>query len=277
LLISLGLVLLSALALTAAPEIYPGLGRKWQHYRSPNFELYSANSDRASRDVLEKMELLRALFLDTFKLKVRLPQPVTIYYFDRQADFDGYRPPRFRGSTRYVGFCNNYPDRTVITLAPVGSDKEIAEVVYHEYIHYLFRVTEQNPAPWFNEGVAELFSTMKEDGEWLQLGLPVVGRVLELKSGRMMPFEQLFGVTYDSPLFRDSGHSGIFYAQAWAFLHYCRYGVNKIPPEKMALFLRVAGSPETQDRPEEFRALCRDLLGMDYPELLKELERYITF
>lgn len=276
LLLPLGLFLLPVLV-SAAPETFPGLGRKWQHYRSPNFELYSANSDRASRDVLEKMELLRALFLDTFKLKVRLPQPVTIYYFDRQADFDGYRPRNYRSNVRYVGFCNNYPDRTVITLAPVGSDENIAEVVYHEYIHCLFRITEQNPAPWFNEGVAELFSTMKEDGEWLQLGHPVVGRVIDLKNGRMMPFDQLFSVTRESPVFRNSGHSGIFYAQSWAFLHYCRFGVNKIPPEKVALFLRVAGSPETQERPEEFRNLCRELLGMDYPELLKELERYIAF
>jgi tetratricopeptide (TPR) repeat protein len=261
----------------AKPELYPGLSRKWQYYRSPNFELYSANNDRDSRDVLERMELLRALFMDTFKLSPRLPQPVTIYYFDRQADFDGYRPLHVRGGdAKYMGFCNNYPDRTVITIAPARDRDTTTEVIYHEYIHHLFRIAEQNPAPWFNEGVAELFSTMQEDKEWLQLGQPVNGRVLELQRGKMMPFEQLFAVRYDSPLFKDSGHTGIFYAQAWAFLHYCHFGVNKIPPEKMSLFLRVAGSAEIQERPEDFRTVCRQLLGFDYPELLRELEKYVT-
>ena len=272
-----GFALLVPLLRAAKGEIFPGLGRKWQYYQSPNFELYSANGDRDSRDVLEKMELLRAVFLDTFKLTVRLPQPVTIYYFDDEDDFNGYKPTIYRGgNVRFAGFCSNYPDRTVITLAPARNRSDARQVVYHEYIHYLFRITEQSPAPWFNEGVAELFSTIDEDKEWLQLGQPVVDRITELRRGRMMPFEQLFAVGYDSAVFRDSGHAGIFYAQSWAFLHYCRYGVNKIPPEKMALFLRAAGSPKTQDLPEQFRIMCKELLGYDYPALLRELEHYIN-
>lgn len=266
----------TALAAAGPREPYPGLGRKWQHYQSPNFELYSANNERESREVLERMELLRALFLDVFQLKARLPQPVTIYYFDRQADFDGYKPVRLRGGdARYQGFCNNFPDRTVITLAPARDRESAIEVIYHEYVHYLFRITEQNPAPWFNEGVAELFSTMQDDDGWLQLGRPVTGRVMELQRGRMMPFDQLFAVGYDSSVFKDSGHSGMFYAQSWAFLHYCYFGVNKIPQDKMALFLRIAGSSEIQKNPELFRKVCGELLGLDYTGLMREMERYI--
>lgn len=276
------LILFFAL-LTTAPlfaakgEAYPGLGRKWQYYRSPNFELYSANNDRESRDVLERLELLRALFLETFKLKARMPQPVTIYYFSKQDEFDGYRPLHVRGgSARYAGFCNSFPDRTVIMLAPASDRERAAEVIYHEYIHYLFRITEQNPAPWFNEGVAELFSTMEEDGEWLQLGRPIPGRILELQRGPMMSFDQLFAVEYESPLFKNSGHTGMFYSQSWAFMHFCYFGVNKIPPDKMTLFLRVAGSSQVQEKPEAFRAVARELLGLEYPEITKEMKRYIT-
>jgi hypothetical protein len=272
-----GIALLAQVLRAAKGEPYPGLGRKWHYYQSPNFELYSANGDRDSREVLEKMELLRALFLDTFQLKPRLPQPVTLYFFAKQEEFDAYLPASVRGGTaKYAGYCYNYPDRTVITLAPTRDRRATREVVYHEYIHHLFRITEQNPAPWFNEGMAELFSTMEEDKEWLVLGLPVVRRVLELQHSRMMPFDQLFAVRYESPVFRESGHSGIFYAQSWAFLHYCRFGVNKIPADKMAIFLRVAGSPDIQERSEEFRSACRELLGMNYQELLREMERYVT-
>jgi hypothetical protein len=44
----------------------------------------------------------------------------------------------------------------------------------------------------------------------------------------------------------------------------------------MSLFLLAAGSPVTQSEPAQFRTVCKDLLGMDYPELQRELERYIT-
>ena len=270
-----GLALLVSALRAAKGEPYPGLDRKWTHYQSPNFELYSANSERESRDVLEKMELLRALFLDTFQLKPRLPQPVTLFTFARQDEFDAYLPASHRSrDISYAGSCNNFPDRTVITLAPASNRNQARQVVYHEYIHYLFRITEQNPALWFNEGMAELFSTMDEDDGWLVLGTPAKGRVQELHTYPMMPFDQLFAVRPDSSLFKDSVDTGIFYAQSWAFLHYCRFGLHKIPAEKMELFLRVAGSPEIQDKAEQFRAICKNLLGMDYPELLREMERY---
>jgi len=272
------MLLVSQTALVSAkPDVFPGQNRKWNYYQSPNFELYSTNGDRDSRDVLEKMELLRAVFLDTFKLTVRLPQPVTLYCFNVDDDFNSYMPVTHRSDdVQYAGFCFGYTDRTVITLAPARNRAAASEVVYHEYIHHLFRVTEQTPAPWFNEGTAELFSTMQEVDDSLHLGQPSVGRVYELLQGQLMPFEELFAVTYDSPVFRDSTHSGIFYAQSWAFLHYCRYGVNGIPQEKLAAFLRAASSPKVQEKPEEFRALCKDLLGYDYPQLLRVVRSYIS-
>lgn len=259
----------------AAPVTFPGEGRKWRYYQSPNFELYSYRSDAISRDLLERMELLRALFLETFKLPVRLPQPVTIFAFDAMKDFNGYLPPNRQGSAVYHGFCLAQPDRTVITLAPTGDEEATARIVYHEYIHVLFQMTEQTPPPWFNEGAAEVFSTLDEDKKSLILGNPVVGRVLELRQNKLMSFEQLFAVTYDSPLFKNSGHTGLFYAQSWAFMHYLKFGVHKIPAENISLFLRVASSSKVQERPAEFRKVFIELLGGDYAKFERELDRYV--
>ena len=125
-----GLALLIPLGRAAKGEAFPGLGRKWAYYQSPNFELYSTNGDRDSRDVLEKMELLRAHFLETFKLTVRLPQPVTVYYFDRFDDFKGYLPPRLRsGTTEYSGYCRSLADRTIITMAPAQDEDRARQVI----------------------------------------------------------------------------------------------------------------------------------------------------
>jgi hypothetical protein len=275
-LVAAGLLLLLPPLRAASREEFPGLRRPWQYFQSPNFELYSANSTGDSRDLLEHMELLRAIFLETFKLSVRQPQPVTIYYFDRSADFEQYRPAVYRGDAEYSGFCLNQADRTVITLAPARDEDTARQVIYHEYVHHLFRITEQNPPPWYNEGMAELFSSLEEDHGKLVLGQPVVGRVIDLRNGRMLPFAQLFATPYDSAVFRDSGHVGIFYAQSWALLHYCFFGVHQIPREKVQVFLDAAGSPKAQEQPEQFRTVCREQLGYDYPGLLAELQRYIA-
>jgi hypothetical protein len=36
----------------AMTEPFPGVDAKWRYYQSPNFELYSRNSDSESRDLL---------------------------------------------------------------------------------------------------------------------------------------------------------------------------------------------------------------------------------
>ena len=41
---------------------------KWKHFRSPNFELYSRNEEKSSRELLHNLELLRAAFFDRSKL-----------------------------------------------------------------------------------------------------------------------------------------------------------------------------------------------------------------
>lgn len=261
--------------LAAKNEAFPGIRRKWQYYQSPNFELYSAGNNAESREILANMEQLRALCLETFQLPVRVALPVTIYYFNDEDDFDAYKPAVYRGNSEFVGFCSNFADRSVITMAPARDRKHAREVAYHEYVHYLFRIAEQTPAPWFDEGVAELFSTLEEHKGWIHLGDPVVGRVTELHQFELMPFEDLFAVRRDSSVFKDRRQAGVFYAQSWALVHYCYFGVNKVPPDKMKLFIRIAGSPRVQESPAEFRAAVKDLLGFDYPQLKRELERYV--
>jgi tetratricopeptide (TPR) repeat protein len=277
LLLLLGFISCLGAAHAAAPEAFAGLNRKWKCYQSPNFELYSSRDDTTSRNLLERMELLRALFIDTFKIPVRIPQPVTIFAFATQKEFNAYLAPERRSKeVDWAGFCYAQPDRTTITLAPGYEAEDLGKVVFHEYIHCLFHMTEKNPPPWFNEGVAELFSTLSEEQGWLVMGTPIPGRIHELHESKLMPLEQLFAVTYESPVFQSS-HTGLFYSESWAFLHYLQFGVNNIPPEKVGLFLRVGESADSQARPAQFRAVAKDLLGADYPQLEAALAKYVSW
>lgn len=274
-LVGLFLMLSVGAIVASAKDAFPGESRKWRHYQSPNFELYSGNSDRESREVLQNLELFHAAFLDFMKLPVRRPLPVTVFYFANDSDFRAYVPTAYGKKHNFAGFYVERPDRAVILLSPRDELKQAQQLVFHEYVHHLFRVMEERPPTWYNEGMAELFSTLQEESGRLVFGRPVAGRVVQLQQEGLMPLEQLFAVSHESAVFREGEYTGQFYAQSWGLIHFCYFGANDIPGEKLGLFLDVARSPRFAEQPERVRAFFRELFGFDYPELERRVERYM--
>lgn len=269
------LLLLGGAIVASAKDTFPGERRKWHHYQSPNFELYSGNSDRESRELLYQLELVHATFLEFFNLKIRLPLPVTVFYFGDEDDFGAYAPEGYGKENRFAGFYVARADRATIMMKPREEMKQALQTIVHEYVHHLFRVTEERPPTWFNEGMAELFSTLEEEFGKIHLGRAKPGRVIELQQEGLMPFEELFAVTHSSPVFRTGTHTGKFYAQSWALLHFCYVGLNDLPRDKLELFLRVARSPRMADDPARVEQIFRQLLGIDYAELKVRVTRYV--
>lgn len=260
---------------SAAKESFPGERRTWRRYVSPNFEFYSANSDRESRDVLHNLELFHTTFLDFLKVQVRRPLPVTVFYFADDDEFRAYAPASYGTKHRFAGFYVARPDRALILMSPRDESRQAQRLIQHEYVHHLFRIAEERPPAWFNEGMAELFSTLQGESDRMMFGRPIEGRVLQLQQEDLMPLDQLFATSHQSAVFREGEHTGRFYAQAWALVHYCYFGATDLPREKLALFLNIARSPRVAENPERVRELCREVLGFDYPEMERRIARYV--
>jgi hypothetical protein len=271
-----GLALALGTLAARTPEEFPGLGEKWRHYRSPHFEVYSANDDFSSRKVLEHLELMRALLLENLQLKEKKPQPVTIFYFGSDRDFKGYLPAESRKDDSLICYWSNQPDRTVILMAPIGDDDMARTVAFSQFIEYLFRITDQNAARWYRTGVEQVYSGAHEEPGSVVVGLPSAAWVEELRYSKMFPLDQFFGTSDDSQTLQDQEKLKTFCAQSWAFIHYCRFGKDTLPKEKLEKFMRVAGDEKAQGNPALVRNACRDILGLDYPELLKQLQRYVA-
>lgn len=253
----------------------PGSNAAWRRYESANFELFSAVSDPLSRELLHQLELLRHVVLENMELPERRPTPVTVYYFKRDEDFRPYLPKQFANPDRVGGLYLSQPDRAVILLPLAAQDDESGNVIYHEYVHHLMRVTEQNPPVWYNEGMAELFSTFQVRPSSLLIGKAPAGRVLELQQTALLPLDQLLSATATSALYRGSRHTGTLYAQSWALVHFCYLGVSPIPREKLRQFLRLARNPAVGNNPARINELCLQELGMDLEGLNQEIRRYI--
>ena len=258
-----------------AADPLPASDEKWRHYQSPNFELYSRESDRESRELLHNLELLRVVFCDTFKSPERRRLEVTVYLFNREKDFQAYLPPTLSKKGDFTAYYSSRPDRALIVLGPTRDAEAAKQTIFHEYIHHLVWVSGENPPPWLNEGMAELFSTVVAAGENVELGRPVNGRLYQMGLEKMIPLEHLFSVDRNSAEFSAGSHTGMFYAESWALMHYWMFGQSDIKADQVDTFMRYARWETPADEPKR-RQRFVEIFGMDYSAMEKRLEHYTS-
>lgn len=256
-------------------EEFPGESAKWRRYQSPHFELFSANNDHESRELLHNLELLRALFLDTFKLQERQPLDVTIYYFKKESDFSHYVAGNLSGNKNIAGYYMSQPDRGTIVVSPMWDDEAARHVIFHEYIHHLIGVSGEAPPLWYNEGVAELYSSIEIGNDTLDLGKPLPWHVITLQHESLLPLETLFAVDFNSSIYKTGKHSGRFYAESWALLHYWFYGNSNLDRAKVSRFMDHIRNETERADPALRRKIFQETMGMDYPAMGELLERYV--
>ncbi|MEO7411866.1 MAG: hypothetical protein ABIZ81_00795 [Opitutaceae bacterium] len=255
-------------------ERIPAVDDKWRHYQSGNFELYSRNAEGESRDLLQNLELLRAVCLERFKFVERARLDVTVYYFRTAEDFRAYSAAAYAKNEFFKGYYSARADRAVIALAPTNNADADQRLIFHEYVHHLFRTAEEDPPAWFNEGTAEFLAGMRLEGSTIEIGRPHANRLRALQGEKLLPLETLFAVTQQSPIYRSSDHTGVFYAQSWALLHYWYCGDSNLPPEAVERFIRVASHRKKADA-ADLPALFRECFGFDYAEMQRRLRRYV--
>ncbi len=252
----------------------PVIDGKWRHLTSPHFEVYSRNSDSDSRELLHNLEILRAVFFERLNLKERLHLDVTVYYFRSSEEFLAYAPQMFQNQSELAGFHLFQSDRAVISIAPNDDSEAAQQTVFHEYVHHLFHICEEDPPLWFNEGTADVLAGMKVEKERVLIGAPFEGRAAYLRTQPMIPLEQLFAADQKSNAYTQENHTGVFYAESWALLHFLRFGNTGFSKEAVEKFLRVASDREAASK-IDLRKFFQGCFGCDYPDMERRLQNYI--
>jgi tetratricopeptide (TPR) repeat protein len=90
---------------------------------------------------------------------------------------------------------------------------------------------------WLNEGLADVYSTLKPSGSKVLLGEVQLGRYRELQNGKWLDLETLLAVDHRSPHYNEKQKAGMFYAESWALTHmlYLSDGYRKQFPQFVAL------------------------------------------
>jgi len=194
----------------------------WVSVRTKNFFMLGNGGEKDIRKVALKLEQFREVFTWLFpKMKFNTPVPTTVIVFKSDSSYTPFKP---RANT--AGYFQAGPDVNYITLTTeLSGEQDPFSVIFHEYTHLLVENTFDTAPLWFNEGLAEYYSTFSiSEDQKVVLGNPIGNHVFLLRQNKMLPLRTLFEVDHKSPHYNETNKQSIFYAQSWALMHYLIIG-----------------------------------------------------
>src|SRR6201988_412967 len=174
----------------------------WISVRTRNFLLVGNANEKDVRKVGLKLEQFREVFTRLFpNLKFNTPVPTTVIVFKSDSSYAPFKP-----NPNIAGYFQAGPDVNYITLTTeVRGQQDPFHVIFHEYTHLLVENTFESAPVWFDEGLAEYYSTFSmTDDQKLRLGSPIGNHVFLLRESKMLPLRTLFEVDHKSPHYNES-------------------------------------------------------------------------
>ncbi len=236
----------------------------WLRVQTTNFTLVGNASEKDLREVATKLEQFRDVFTKLFAgAKFNSPVPTTVLVFKSMSSYKPFALPNA------AGYFQKGEDVNYITLS-TDPTQDPFSTIYHEYVHLLVDNTSGNVPAWFNEGLAEYYSTLSiEEGRKVHLGELIPYHLMALREGKLYPLRTLFAVDHYSPEYNEGSKRGMFYAESWALVHYLILGNNGQRLPQLGKFLQLLNSGRTADE------AVSQAFQTDIPTLEKELKKYI--
>jgi len=191
---------------------------KWTKVKSKNFTLIGNGGEKDIRQVATRLEQFREVFTKLFPtVKFVTPVPTTVVVFKDMNSFNPFRPGNVAGYFQ-SGEDINYIALTTETYG----DQTPYSIIFHEYTHLLVNNSIGDDVPlWFNEGLAEYYSTFSiSDDRKVILGNLIGSHLHSLRETKMLPLRTLFTVDHKSAYYNEKNKQNIFYAQSWLLMHY---------------------------------------------------------
>ena len=260
------LVVVHACALTVAAK------DTWISVRTNNFHLVGNASEKDIKAVGTRLEQFRDVFSRLFPgLRLSSPVPTTVVVFKSDQSYKPFKPVIDGKISEVGGYFQAGNEVNYITLTTAKRAENPYGIIFHEYVHLLIKNTmgRARVPPWFNEGLAEYYSTFDIEGDRrVFLGRPHFNHLELLKKSRLLPLKTLFSVDYDS-LIRNHATRGQFYAQSWALVHYFIHGDEEDRVSRLQQFVNLLlGKTEIEDAYQK-------VFNSDFEALAKELRSYI--
>ena len=198
----------------------------WIEIKSPHFTVYSNAGEHEGRRVALEFEEIRAMFEQNFpKLRVDSSGKPTVIYALKNEDSLKLLMPNYGQNKNAMKLAGQYhpsydKNFAVVRTDVAGSAQSPYHVMYHEYAHELFRLNYRGLPLWLDEGLAEYWGFSDIENKDAEVGRADPGTIRLLQRNQLLPIATLVSIDATSPLYNTQDHSGIFYAEAWALVHY---------------------------------------------------------
>lgn len=202
----------SFLALLHCAALAAGGGDPWVRVRTEHFDLFTTAGERSGRGLALHFERVRGFFLSAFGSESGPLPPTRIIAFRSQKEFQPYKPSPVAGAYFHRGAHSDY-------IVMGGAEEDDYPTAVHEYTHLLVAQHWPQAPAWFNEGLAQLYSTLRQRGGKIVVGQPPAGAQSTLGGTLWIPLRELLTADENSPLYRGEAGAAIFYAENWALVH----------------------------------------------------------
>jgi tetratricopeptide (TPR) repeat protein len=197
----------------------------WIEVRSPHFTVLCNAGERQGRDVASQFEEIRALFQALFpKFRVDFGRPTTIFALKNEDSLKLFLPSYGLNSkeNHLGGLYHPGPDKNfaLVRTDITGKGAFAYHALYHEYTHALLRLNFRGLPLWLEEGLAEYYGNTEFENKQAIFGSIDPRQLQILQHAPLIPISTLITADYTSPFYNGQEHSGIFYAESWALVHY---------------------------------------------------------
>jgi tetratricopeptide (TPR) repeat protein len=236
-------ILTKALTLAASLAVGPATaGERWVEVKSKHFTVVSDESEAAARAAAHRFEEIRAVFQALSpSTSLTSGRPLTILAL-RDEDSMRRLLPGFweaEGGARPIGlFLGDTPRVFALFRLDRAENGAGQSVVFHEYVHFLIGLNYDAIPLWLNEGLADFYASSATEGDRVLVGRPAPVSLKVLKQRPNLPLETLLAVDGDSPYYNEQERASIFYAQAWALVHYLLNDAGGAHRPQLAAYLK---------------------------------------
>lgn len=238
-------------------------GETWLRLATPNLEVLTDAGAGKGREVLRRFEQIRQVMAKLMTAQPKSGAPLRIFVFRSDREFDSYKDPRRK---TMAGFYHPGRDRDYIAMQNTGPD--IYRIVFHEYTHVAIKHAGKPVPLWFNEGMAELFSTVETTSSQIKIGDLIPAHILTLREQKLIGLPALMAVEQDSELYNEQSKVGIFYAESWAFVHMLNLNQQYAARRQNFLELVFTGTSSEQALQQAF--------GKTSEQVLADLRNYVN-
>jgi hypothetical protein len=225
----------------------------WLEIHSAHFTVITDGGEKKGREVALRFEQMRAVFA-TLLTKDRLNQPVPLTILAFKSDESYYKAAPLRGGQPIdvPGFFLPGEDQDFIVLNLF--EEESWRAVAHDFAQMLLNYNYPPAQGWFDEGLAEYFSSIRVDNKQVEIGgdpelRPAVTQdmlgnnrdahppksLTELLGAQVwISIPDLFAMKHDTSTSNQATRHTMYYAESWIVMHYLLH--EKKLPETGAYF-----------------------------------------